>query len=90
MMEREEINAIGKALQSLRCDDERALFVEFGAHGLSTDTRNGSVSVTIMKAGHRFTYEAVSLQDALFGARAGVDREIAAKAKKAATRKAQS
>lgn len=84
MMDRALINSIGDSLKALRSDDEAAVFIGFGSHAPSADCRNGHVSATILKAGVTATYEAVSLHDALLGARAAADHEIAAIEKKRA------
>jgi hypothetical protein len=71
--ERNRINLIGVDLASIRDGDEGAVIVGYGAHGPSADCQNGHVSVTIRKNGEIATSEAVSLQDAIYLARAKVN-----------------
>ncbi len=86
-MERAEINAIGALVASLRAPGEGTLIVAIAAHAGCSDTPDGSLSVTVEASGHQATSEAVYLADALSLARAKLDREAAARAKKAADTK---
>lgn len=79
---REALGELAKSLVAVRDADEDHLIVSFGAHGPSTDCRNGHMSVTVQRDGESATGEAVHLQDALLIARAAVNRQIAAREKK--------
>ena len=86
-MTRNEINAIGQLLASLRNADEGSVAVTFTAHGPCADTRNGSVSATVEAGGFDATGEAVDLDNALRIARAKLREDATARAKAAADAK---
>lgn len=82
--DRQRVNEIGADLASLRMAGEGLVIIGYGAHAPSIDCRIGSVSATVQRDGERATAEAVSLQDALYLARAKVASQIAARDKKRA------
>jgi len=81
-MDRAEINALGHALQSLLLD-EGEMLLSFGAHGPSTDCRNGHVSAKLRRGDDEGLGEAVSLDDAIRLARGVLNTATAKRLKDA-------
>lgn len=74
-MNYQQINEIGKSLQSYM-GDEASMVVAIGCHKGSPGCESGSMSVTVTKQGFEATSEALRLGDAALMARHKVDREI--------------
>jgi len=79
------LKAIGEHLAALRRPNEGAVILSFGAHAPDFECSKGSVSITVEKGGETATASAAGtgLDNALALARAKVERQIEARAKKA-------
>ncbi len=86
------LRAVGALLAAIRVPGEQSVIVSFAARDFDSDTGDSSVGVTVTKGGMDATAHAAGtdLATALMLARAGCDRAIEAKAKKAATLSEQS